>query len=114
MLKNIFVSLLFYILILETNTFSYQDNLLRKVIEKNEGENIMISPLSLYQLLSLLSNGASGETRKEILQVLFPGKTIDNNFINKLNKNINEMISTIEPDKPKDSNIDIYFEEDDH
>ena len=88
MLKNIFVTLFFLILKLETNTLSYQDNLLRKVIEKNEGENTMIPPLSRNHLLSLLSNRASGETRKEILQVRFPGKTRDNNFINKLNINI--------------------------
>ena len=103
MLKNIFAFLFFLTLLFETKTLSYQDNLLRKVIEKNEGENIMISPLSLYQLLSLLSNGTSGETQKEIFQVLYPGKTIDNNFINKLNKNINEVIIAIESEDSKDS-----------
>ena len=61
----------------------------------------MISPLSLYQILSLLSNGALGETQKEILKVLFPDKEID---INKINENVNEIISTIELENTKKSN----------
>ena len=108
MLSNIYKSIFFLLLILECNSLSYQDNLFRKIIEKNEGENVMISPLSLYQILSLLLNGALGETQKEILKVLFPDKEID---INKINTNVNEIISTIESENTKKSNS-ICFEGD--
>ena len=101
MRSNIYKSIFFLLLILECNSLSYQDNLFRKIIEKNEGENVMISPLSLYQFLSLLSNGASGDTQKEILKVLFPDKEMD---INKINENVNEIISTIESENEKNSN----------
>ena len=101
MRSNIFISIFFLILILECNALSYQDNLFRKIAEKNEGQNIMFSPLSLYQFLSLLSNGASGDTQKEILKVLFPEKEMD---INKINENVNDIISTIESENEKNSN----------
>ena len=101
MRSNIFISIFFLLLILECNSLSYQDNLFRKIAEKNEGENIMFSPLSLYQFLSLLSNGASWDTQKQILKVLFPEKEMD---INKINENVNEIISTIESENEKKSN----------
>lgn len=66
MLRKIVVSIIIFLLLIQSHSLSFQDNLLRKVIEEKEGENIMISPLSIYQLLGLLSNGASGNTRKEI------------------------------------------------
>ena len=109
MRSNIFISIFFLLLILECNSLSYQDNLFSKIIEKNKGENIMISPLSLYQILSLLSNGALGETQKEILKVLFPDKEID---INKINTNVNEIISTIESENTKNSNYKCFEGED--
>ena len=37
---------------------------------KYKNKNICISPLSIYQIISLVSNGANGQTQKEILQVL--------------------------------------------
>ena len=40
------------------------------LLNENQNENICISPLSLYQILSLVSNGAVGKTQEEILNVL--------------------------------------------
>ena len=50
----------------------FQDTILIKVLEMNKDINIMISPFSIYQALSILANGAIEETQKEILEVLFP------------------------------------------
>ena len=63
----------------------------------------MISPLSIYQLLSLLSNGASGNTRKEILQILFPNKDINDNLLNDINSNVQQIILNIESENIKES-----------
>ena len=63
----------------------------------------MISPLSIYQLLSLLSNGASGNTRKEILQILFPNKDINDNLLNDINSNFQQMILNLESENIKES-----------
>ena len=67
------------ILILGLSFQTFQDNLFTKIIENNEGKNIMISPFSIYQVLSLLSNGAKGDTQKEILKTLYPDKEINEN-----------------------------------
>ena len=53
--------------------------------KEKKGENLIISPLSIYQMLSLLSNGAKGETLSEII------KTLGNSNIEELN-NINKII----------------------
>ena len=94
-----FLILLFYGLSFQT----FQDNLFKKIIENNEGKNIMISPFSIYQVLSLLSNGAKGDTQKEILKVLYPNKEINENLLNKINSNINQIISNIESEGKDDS-----------
>ena len=96
MLRKIVLSIIIFLLLIQSHSLSFQDNLLRKVIEEKEGENIMISPLSIYQLLGLLSNGASGNTRKEILQVLFPNKEINDNILNDLNSKVKQMILNLE------------------
>ena len=48
-------------------------------------KNICISPLSIYQIISLTSNGANGKTQKEILEVL----TKKNDQKTQINLNIN-------------------------
>ena len=44
--------------------------ILKNLNEKNKEENFTISPLGIEILLSLLSNGAEGETQEEILKLL--------------------------------------------
>ena len=44
--------------------------ILKNLNEKNKKENFTISPLGIEILLSLLSNGAEGETQEEILKLL--------------------------------------------
>ena len=116
---NILFFTSFLILLAKINPLSFQDNFFQKVIESKKGENIMVSPLSLYQILSLLANGASGETQKEILNMLYPDQIIDNNALNILNSNIEQIISIIDSENSKknnDNNNDndiIYLEEED-
>ena len=63
-------------------------------------ENICISPLSIYQIVSLVSNGASGITQKEILQALIPDSKIDKKSQLKIN-NVNSQILQIYDSKNK-------------
>ena len=50
---------------------------LKKYMEENKGENFIFSPLSFYQILSLVLNGAGGKAREEVFKVLFPDKDLD-------------------------------------
>ena len=102
--------LAYLILLVKINSLSFQDNIFQKLIENKKGENIMISPLSLYQALSLLANGASGETQKEILKVLYPEQNIDNNILNLLNSNIEQIFSIIESENSEKNNEMMYLE----
>ncbi|RAZ78970.1 serpin family protein [Planococcus halotolerans] len=45
-------------------------NLLSEISGKGEGDNPFISPVSLYMALSMLYNGAEGDTKDEIAEVL--------------------------------------------
>lgn len=44
--------------------------LIQKISDKNKEENFIISPIGIEILLALCSNGAEGETQKEILELL--------------------------------------------
>jgi len=67
-------------------------NLFKKVVEDTEEpENIMISPLSVSQALGMTWNGARGETRNEMTNVL--GFSVDNDKeLNESNKTIREAL----------------------
>ena len=93
---ELFSTLFFLSIFIKSNSLSFQDILLRKTIENNPDKNIMISPYSLYKMLSLLSNGAIGNTQKEILELLNPDKEIDESILEKINSNIFESITNIE------------------
>ena len=61
---------------------SFQTTIFSKMCKDKNGENIIISPLSIFQVLSLTANGAKGDTLSEMLEVL-QVKTIDE--LNELN-----------------------------
>ena len=42
----------------------------KKIAESNPNSNVILSPLSAYQALSLVSNGARGETQSNIVSKL--------------------------------------------
>ena len=68
-MKFSFSFILFSILIYSFNC-SFQSTLFKKMNEKKIGENLIISPLSIFQVLSLAANGAKGETLSQMLELL--------------------------------------------
>lgn len=60
-------------------------NILKNCAEKDNNKNIIISPLSIYTVFSLLSNGAQGETKDEIYKAFYLNKNINSNMNNLLN-----------------------------
>lgn len=52
----------------QSNGFSF--DLLNRMIEEHPDENVMLSPLSLSEVLVMVANGAAGNTREEILNTL--------------------------------------------
>lgn len=60
---------------------------LNEMIKSNNKENIIISPLSLHTVLALIQNGASGQTKEEMLQAL-EMKGFDDNTVNESYKSI--------------------------
>ena len=49
---------------------NFQISLFEQLNKKNKGKNLTISPLSIFQAISLVTNGANGETQKELLKLL--------------------------------------------
>ena len=66
------------------NTF--QTLMLNNLLSNSE-KNVCISPLSIYQIVSLLSNGATGKTKNEILKALIPDSAITKKTQLELNLN---------------------------
>ena len=62
----------------------------------SKGENIMISPLSIYHILSLTTNGAVGDTKSEMLATLCNENQAIMNENNKLIYSIIENLKTVE------------------
>jgi len=62
---------------------SFQISLFHKLNSKYKDNNLIISPLSIYQAISLVSNGADGETQKELLKLLDEKEMEEINFINR-------------------------------
>ena len=76
----------------------FQEKLFSNIYEEKKENNIMISPLSIYQVLSILSNGAGGATQKEILEVI-DSKEVNNNInelLDKINNNFENITSNLE------------------
>ena len=70
------------LLILSIKSFycTFQTDIFSNMNKDKKGKNLIISPLSIYQVLSLLANGANGETQSEML------KTLGSNTIDELNE----------------------------
>ena len=69
---------------------SFQLKIFQEINKSNIGKNIMISPLSIFHILSLTANGAVNKTLTEMLQVLYQKNIIE------LNKNNKTIYSSIE------------------
>ena len=69
---------------------SFQFDIFYRMNKEKKGENLIISPLSIYQVLSLTTNGAKGETQSEMLEVLGSN---DIEELNEINYNILSVIN---------------------
>lgn len=72
---------------------SFQVTLFKMLCNDTKQSNVVISPLSIYQGLAFLSNGARGETQKEII------RTINEKDLVELNKANQEMTSFFDKEK---------------
>ena len=61
---------------------SFQSKIFNRMNKEKKGENLIISPLSIFQVLSLTANGAKGKTQSEMLDTLQAGTIEDLNNIN--------------------------------
>ena len=77
---NKFVIILLIFSFISCEKLSFQSKLF-SYLQESPSKNICISPLSIYQILSLASNSATGETLSEIINTLIPDK--QNNSIEK-------------------------------
>ncbi len=80
-----------FIVFIHSQKLSFQTSMLLNLY-KNENKNICISPLSIYQIVSLVSNGASGKTQDEILKALLPDSIINKKSQFKLNDINNKIV----------------------
>ena len=104
-----FLLIIFQLFLLQNASASFQDNLFKEIVNQNKGENVVFSPLSFYQVLSLVLNGANGKTQEEIFKVLFPDKDLDEQLIKDVNSNIEKIITDIESENNvKDENKVIF------
>ena len=80
---------IFFLLIILFNSTnincSFQISLFYQINKKYKDKNLTISPLSIFQALSLTTNGAKGETQIELLKLL-DNKSMEE--INLINSNI--------------------------
>lgn len=96
MMNKTFLLIIFQVFLLQNASALLQDNLFKEIVEENKGENVIFSPLSFYQVLSLVLNGANGETQEEVFKVLFPDKDLDEQVIKDVNASIEKIIEEIE------------------
>ena len=80
-MKNI-LNLLLSILSINILNCSFQSNLFNRMSKDKKGENLIISPLSIFQALSLAANGAKGQTQVEMLDLLQASTIEELNDIN--------------------------------
>ena len=84
---------LFYISILLTLSSlclgTFQTSLLKDMNKSFKNKNLVVSPLSIYQILSLTANGARGNTLHEMV------KALSGNSITELNRINSEILKTI-------------------
>ena len=86
------IQLLLYSFLFISLNCSFQSTLFKEINSKYKGKNLVISPLSIFQVLSLTANGASGTTQKEMLKVL----EVENiETLNKINYEILERLKKL-------------------
>ena len=90
------LNILFLLLILYTASCSFQTSLFKEMNKKYINKNLIISPLSAYQILGLTANGARGQTLKEMLLALGNKDLKEINQINKAILNLVKNFTTVD------------------
>ena len=80
-MKYLFLISLLLLNILIVNT-SFQTTIFAKTNLDNKGKNLLLSPLSIFQVLGLTTNGAAGTTQKEMITALETSNIENLNNIN--------------------------------
>ena len=62
--------LLLFLILINTIHCSFPSTLFNRMNKEKKGENLIISPLSIFQALSLVTNGARYQTQSEMLDLL--------------------------------------------
>lgn len=78
------------------STGDFQLKIFQEINKSNIGKNIMVSPLSIYHILSLTANGAANKTLKEMLQALSEKSLSELNINNKMISTSISKLKTIE------------------
>ena len=109
MINRTFLLIILQIFLLQNVSASLQDRVFKEIIDENKGKNVIFSPLSFYQVLSLVLNGAGGKTREETFKVLFPDKDLDEQLIKDVNSNIEKIITDIESENNGQADNKVIF-----
>lgn len=82
-MKPAFINIILIIsLLFNSLNCSFQVSIFNEMNKSKRGQNLIISPLSIFQILSLTTNGAKGQTQKEMIQAL-NGTDLDKiNYVN--------------------------------
>ena len=83
-MRYFFNQIIFSLLFISLNC-SFQSTLFNTINKKKNGQNLIISPLSIFQALSLAANRAKGQTLSEMLDLL-QSDSLDE--LNQINDNI--------------------------
>ena len=86
-MKSFLLQLLIINLLFISLNCSFQLSIFDELNKSNRGKNLIISPLSIFQILSLTANGASGNTQLEMIKAL---KNTDIDTLNAINYEILE------------------------
>lgn len=77
-------------------TCSFQISIFNEMNKLKKNENLIISPFSIFQLLSLTTNGAKGTTQEEMLETLQSENVTELNEINYSLLNLFKKFTTVE------------------
>ena len=72
---------------------NFQLKIFKEINKATEGKNIVVSPISIYHIISLTANGAAKKTLTEMLQALCEKDLIE---LNKKNSTISNLFSNLQ------------------
>ena len=87
-MKILFILSTIFVNVLIVNS-TFQSSIFSEVNQDFQGENVILSPLSIFQVLGLTTNGGVGTTQEEMISTL-EASTLDN--LNNINFKIIEKI----------------------